>query len=432
MLLRRGFLGLVGGAQLALAGCARAVAPSGSQEARTGAAPRRFAALDGFCARAAPIGAAERESRQERARKLLRDGGLDALVAEAGPSMQYFAGEAWQRSERPLLLVLPVRGEAFFVGPAFEEGRLREKLVGRGELRAWQEHEDPYALAVAGLRERVGRAGARVALEPTIRHFIAGGLARAGHGIAFEDGSGVVDGCRMVKSAAELALLRRANEATKVALRAAAAEMSAGMSEDDLRELVQGAQEAAGLTSIWALVLFGPNAAFPHGTAERRPLAEGDLILVDTGGDLHGYQSDITRTWSLAAGAVSPEKRRAFDTVLRAQEAALAAIRPGARCGDVDAAARRVIGGAGFGGDYQRFTHRLGHGIGLEGHEQPYLVRGNDRRLEPGMTMSNEPGIYIPGQFGIRIEDIVMVTGSGAEVFGPRVRSLDAPFGDPG
>jgi len=439
MLIRRSFLGLVGGAQLALAGCARAVVgSSGPHPTRAGAvgpgtagagAASRFARLNGFCAGAAPIGAAEREARQERARKLLRDRGLDALVAEAGPSMQYFAGDAWQRSERPLLLVLPVRGEAFFVGPAFEEGRLREKLVGRGELRAWQEHEDPYALAAAGLCERGGCAGTRVALEPTMRYFVSTGLARAGRGISFEDGSAVVDACRMVKSAAELALLRRANEATKAALRAAAAELSVGMGENDLRELVQGAQEAAGLTSIWALVLFGPNAAFPHGTAERRPLAEGDLVLVDTGGDLHGYQSDITRTWSL--GAVSAEKRRVFDTVLRAQDAALAAIRPGARCGDVDAAARRVIGGAGFGGDYERFTHRLGHGIGLEGHERPYLVRGSETRLEPGMTMSNEPGIYIPGQLGVRIEDIVAVTETGAEVFGPRVRSLDAPFGDP-
>ncbi len=354
--------------------------------------------------------------------------GFDALIAEAGPAMHYLAGDPWSRSERPLLFVLPVRGRPLFVGPAFEERTLRQRMVGRADLRVWHDHEDPYALAVAALRERVGRSGARIALEPSIRFFVSAGLMRAGRGLAFDDGAPVMNACRMVKSAAELDLLRRANQATKAALRAAAAHAEAGMSEDDLRELVEGAQEAAGLRSIWALVLFGPNAAFPHGNDERRHLADGDLILVDTGGDLHGYQSDITRTW--ASGAVSADQRRAFDTVLRAQEAAMALIRPGARCSDVSAAARRVIAAAGFGAAYERFTHRLGHGIGLEGHEHPYLVRGNPIRLEPGMTMSNEPGIYIPGRFPIRIEDIVAVTTSGAEVFGPRVRSLDAPFGE--
>lgn len=432
MVSRRSFLRLAGAAPLALAGCARAVGSgavgSGAvgSGSRAGAAAGRFSALAGFCDGVAPIGAAEREQRQERARTLLHDAGFLALIAEAGPTMGYFAAGPWRRSERPLLLVLPVQGAPFFVGPAFEEGTARESVVERGELRVWQEHEDPYAIAVAGLRER-GAARGRIALEPTTRLFIAGGLGRAGHGLAFEDGATVVDGCRMRKSTAELAILRRASEATKAALRAVSAEVSIGMGEDDLEALVHGAQEAAGLGSIWSLVLFGPSAAFPHGTKQRRRLAEGDLILVDTGGDLLGYQSDITRTW--AAGAVDGERRRAFDTVLAAQDAAMQAIRPGARCADVDAAARRVITGRGFGAGYQRFTHRLGHGIGLEGHEAPYLVRGNDLVLAPGMTMSNEPGIYIPGRFGIRIEDIVAVTEGGVEVFGPRPRSLDAPFG---
>ncbi len=426
ILSRRGILGLAGAAPLALAGCGREIGRATAAPAST-SAPHRFAALEGFCAGAVPIAADEREARRERARKLLRDGGFDALVAEAGPALDYFAGDSWSRSERPLLFVLPVRGQPVFIGPAFEEGTLRERMVGRADLRVWQEHEDPYGLAVAALRERVGARG-RIALEPSVRFFISAGLVRAGRGLAFDDGAPVMNACRMVKSAAELDLLRRANQATKAALRAAAAHTVAGMSEDDLRELVQGAQEAAGLRSIWALVLFGPNAAFPHGNDARRRLASGDLILVDTGGELHGYQSDITRTW--AFGAVSAEERRAFAAVLRAQEVAMAAIVPGARCSDVDAAARRVITEAGFGDDYQRFTHRLGHGIGLEGHEHPYLVRGNQIRLEPGMTMSNEPGIYIPGRFGIRIEDIVAVTATGAEVFGPRVRSLDAPFGE--
>jgi Xaa-Pro dipeptidase len=432
---RREVLGVLGGLPLAAAACARGRSAAGPAAAGTGppaptgsGAARRFPELAGFCDGVAPIGADECAARQERARKLLRVAGFAALVVEAGPTMRYFAGDPWRRSERPLLLVLPVSGQPVFVGPAFEEGTLRESVVGGGaELRVWQEHEDPYALAVAALRDRGARRG-RVALEPTTRLFISTGLARAGSGIAFDAGAAVVDACRMVKSAAELALLRRANQATKAALRAASARAAAGMTEDELAGLVREAQEAAGLDSVWTLALFGPDAAFPHGTRNRRRLADGDLILVDTGGDLHGYQSDITRTW--AFGAVAPESRRAFDAVLAAQEAAMARIRPGARCGDVDAAARRVVAERGFGGDYQRFTHRLGHGIGLEGHEAPYLVRGSETRLVPGMTMSNEPGIYLAGRFGVRIEDIAAVTEEGVEVFGPRVRSLEAPFGD--
>ncbi len=427
MISRRASLAVLGSGPLALAGCARAARPGSASHTDAAARHSRFASLAGFCDGVPPIAAAELERRQERARLLLGGAGIIALVVEAGATMRYFAGDGWNRSERPLLLVLPAEGRPFFVGPAFEEGTLRETMVGGGELRVWQEHEDAYELAVAGLRERAGPRG-RVALDPSTRLFVSSGLTRAGDGLVFENGAALVDACRMVKSAAELALLRRANQATKAAVRAAAAHVSAGMTEDDLADLVEEAQKAAGLGSIWSLVAFGPNAAFPHGTKNRRRLASGDLILVDTGGDLHGYQSDISRTW--AFGPPSGEGRRAFDTVLRAQEAALEAIRPGARCGDVDAAARRVLADLGFGSAYERFTHRLGHGIGLEGHEPPYLVRGNQTRLEPGMTMSNEPGIYIRGQLGVRIEDIVAVTDGAAEVFGPRVRSLESPFGE--
>lgn len=229
----------------------------------------------------------------------------------------------------------------------------------------------------------------------------------------------------MIKSAAELACLRRANQATKAALAAVAAHVRAGMRQSDVAALVREAQGAAGLGSIWALVLFGPDAAYPHGTESDRVLVEGDLILVDTGGALHGYCSDITRTW--AFGAPDDQQRRIWDIVSEAQRAAMARIRPGVRCSEVAAAARAVVAAAGHGDGYQRFTHRLGHGIGLNVHEHPYLVRGNDLVLAPGMTMSNEPGLYLPGRLGVRIEDIVAVTEDGAEVFGPMAASIDAP-----
>src|SRR5690606_21520642 len=212
---------------------------------------------------------------------------------------------------------------------------------------------------------------------------------------------------------------------------AAAAPLArAGMSEAVLADVLRAAQRAAGLDNVWVLALFGPNAAYPHGTPEGRTLAEGDLILVDTGGFLHGYASDITRTWAFpSVEAIDEPRRKAWAVVHQAQTAALEQIRPGVRCAEVDAAAREVVAKAGFDPDYGVFTHRLGHGIGMEVHEAPYLVRDAEHRLEVGNTMSNEPGIYVPGGFGIRLEDIVAVGEDGPEVFGPRAGSLELPFG---
>lgn len=385
-----------------------------------------FAALEGLCDGIEPPDEAERAGHRERMQRALHDAGHDAVVIEPGATMQYLAGVRWGRSERPFLLVLPRTGEPLWVGPAFEERTAREQL-GSATLRVWQEHESPYARVAAALAER-GLGDRSVAMEPQLRHFVAEGLRHALGPGRVVDGAAVVEGTRMRKQPAELARLRRANEATKAALRRVAeTSMREGMGREELAELVVAAQQRAGLTDVWVLALLGPNAAFPHGTAHEHALAEGDLVLVDTGGSLHGYRSDITRTWAL--GAAPPQVERAWSVVARAQRAAMELIRPGVACGQVDAAARAVIEEAGFGAGYQRFTHRLGHGIGLEVHEPPYLVQDATRILEPGMTMSNEPGIYEPGVFGVRIEDIVAVTDDGHEVFGPSVESLAAPFG---
>lgn len=385
----------------------------------------RFSALAGFCDGVTPADERERSARRERGRAMMREAGISALILEAGTSLFYFTGMRWWPSERPLLYVLPVRGEPLWIGPAFEEGTLRQsEAVRDAELRVWQEHENPYTAAVQALADRGVRTG-RVAVDPEMRWFVVDGLRQARPKLEIGSGAGVINGCRMIKSAAELACLRRANEATKAALKAVAAEVQAGMRQSDVAALVRQSQEAAGLTGIWSIVLFGQDAAYPHGTRSDRALAEGDLILVDTGGTLHGYCSDITRTW--AFGAPSDEQRRAWQIVADAQQAAMARIRPGVRCSEVDATARAVVAAAGHGNDYQSFTHRLGHGIGLNGHEHPYLVRGNELVLAPGMTMSNEPGLYLPGRLGVRIEDIVAVTDDGVEVFGPRAESIEAP-----
>jgi len=345
--------------------------------------------------------------------------------------MRYFGGPAWGLSERPLLLVIPCDADPVLIGPAFERNTLEARQGGLSfALRSWEEHESPYALVRGALDDAKLDQSALVATGPTMRSFVSEGLraaaGRRGQGL----GAAAIDRCRRVKSAAELALLRRANEATKAAIAAVAPLAEVGMREAEFADLIRAAQRAAGLEGVWVLALFGPNAAYPHGTPEGRTLADGDLILVDTGGFLHGYASDITRTWAFPdPSVVDDERRRAWTVVHAAQTAALAAMQPGVRCARVDAAAREVIAAAGFDPDYGQFTHRLGHGIGMEVHEAPYLVRDSDQRLEVGNTMSNEPGLYLPGEFGIRLEDIVAIGETGPEVFGPRASSLDQPFG---
>ncbi|TPV92284.1 MAG: aminopeptidase P family protein [Myxococcales bacterium FL481] len=385
-----------------------------------------FPELAGFCDGVPPIGDAELGSRVENARRQARDRGYDGVLLEAGVSMRYFTGVRLWLSERPVLLWIPVAGDVVWVPPAFEEGSLRERLPSGATVRGWQEHEGPYGHAAGLVRDTGARRG-KVALDPVVRSFVSHGLAQASPGTVFDPAAGVVEACRMRKSPTELAIMRRANEATQASLRAAAGRLTEGMTQSEFRRIVRAAQTAAGLTDLWALVLFGPNAAFPHGTEQDRAATRGELILVDTGGELHGYQSDITRSWAL--GSVRDELRRAWETVRAAQDAALTKMRPGARCSEADAAARSVLAAAGYGADYERLTHRLGHGIGMQIHEHPYMVRGNDQVLAPGMTMSNEPGIYVPGSFGVRLEDIVAITEDGHEVFGRRAPSFEVPFG---
>lgn len=390
------------------------------------ATKQEFPELVGFCDGVPPIAEAEYTERLAAARKQAHDRGYDGVLLEAGVSTLYFTGVRWSQSERPMVLWVPVDGDVVWLPPAFEEGTLRERLPASALVRTWHEHEGPYQHVAALLRES-GRRRAKVAVDTAVRSYVLHGLTRASRGTQFDPASGVVEACRMRKSHSELALLRRANEATQAALKAAATRLTEGMTQSEFRGLIDAAQQAAGLRGIWALVLFGPNAAFPHGTAQDRSATPGELILVDTGGSLHGYQSDITRTW--AFGSVADELRQAWDTVRAAQDAGLAKMRPGLRCADADAAAREVMAAAGHGSGYERFTHRLGHGIGMQGHEEPYMVRDNDQVLAAGMTMSNEPGIYVPGSFGVRLEDIVAITDDGHEVFGVRPPSLDQPFG---
>lgn len=380
--------------------------------------PDPYAALVGFCDGIEPPDAAELAERVQRIRAALAPAGVRALVLEPGPNMQYLAGVSWGRSERPFLAVLTEQRLAW-ICPAFEERTAREQLGENAEVHPWREHEDPFA----ALPAIVGKGRAAVAVDPDARGFVYEGVRR--HGTARLDASPIVE-ARLRKTPAELARLRRANEATKAALALASTRVHPGMKQSEIAAEIRRAQEAAGLRDVWVLALTGPAASFPHGTREDRTLVDGELVLVDTGGALAGYRSDISRTW--AVGTVGDDVRRAWDAVVHAQAAALDAIRPGRTCAEADAIARAAIAKAGFGEGYESFTHRLGHGIGLQVHEPPYLRKDNARVLAPGMTMSNEPGIYRPGVLGVRIEDIVAVTDDAAEVFGAAVGSFEDPF----
>jgi Xaa-Pro dipeptidase len=421
---RRSFMAGAPAGLLAWAGCAGGRAPS--EPASPELSGDAFASLAGLLDDVVPPDAVEHRMHVVGVQEHMRRRGVGALVVEAGAGMQYLSGVRWGRSERPLLLVVPAEGAPAWVCPAFELRRAREQIAADVEVLTWDEHRSPYARVSQVLIERQ-LAGEPVSVDPDARTFVTLGMADVLGVELLDVTTPVLSACRMIKTPSELERLRRANEATKIALAAAARHLEPGMRQSELAALVRRAQEVAGLTQVWVLALFGPAAAFPHGTAEDRALEPGELVLVDTGGSLHGYRSDITRTW-LPFGGVSDEVRGAWETVRRAQQHAMRQIRPGNTCGAVDAAARAVMGEAGHGDGYERFTHRLGHGIGLEVHEPPYLVRDNPLPLQAGMTMSNEPGLYVPGEHGIRIEDIVAVTTGGVEIFGPPCGPFEEPF----
>jgi Xaa-Pro dipeptidase len=356
--------------------------------------------------------------------------GMDALMLTGGTSLMYFTSIGWGLSERLFAVVVPTRGQPFLVCPAFEEDRAREQLQGGPladtEVMTWEEHESPYALVAGGLRAR-GIAGGRIGMEETVRFVFSDGVAKAAPALEVVSGTPVTAGCRGVKDEHELALMQLANEVTLTAYKAAFEALEAGMTQGDFARLVSQAHSQQGFSG-GAGVQVGQYSALPHGSVTPQVIEEGSILLIDGGCSAEGYRSDISRTFVL--GAPTDRMREVFDIVHRAQAAALAAARPGVQAQSVDAAARGVVEDSGFGPGYTYFTHRVGHGIGMDGHEWPYLVKENTLLLEPGMTFSDEPGIYIPGEFGVRLEDDMYITSDGAGLFTPPSPSLDDPFGN--
>ncbi len=369
--------------------------------------------------RITPLPAEEYEARQDKARKLMAGAGLDALLLMGGSSLNYFTGVHWGRSERVFAALLPRRGELGYVCPAFERRRAEEQVRFGKDLRTWEEHQSPYQLLRQLLRDRNVR---RLGMEETLPYFVAAGLAREAPGVAQSPADPVTAGCRMVKSGREIALMELAAEATRNSILAAFRNLREGMTPPELAQAVAAGHARQGARPAFAIVGFGPESAFPHGSTRPQKLREGDVVLVDAGCLVEGYQSDITRT--TVFGTPTDRQRRVWDAVKKAQSAALAAARPGVPAETADAVARRIIEDAGWGPGYKFFSHRLGHGIGLDGHEWPYLVRGNRLPLEPGMAFSDEPGIYIYGEFGVRLEDVMVITETGARLLTLQSQSI--------
>ena len=393
------------------------------------ALPPAIKALRSLRGEARPITLEERAARQEKARGLMRENNLSAILLTEGTSLTYFTGIHWWGGERLFAMVLPAKGEAFYVSPAFEEGRAREQIglapEGKNpDVRIWWEDESPYERVAQGLSDR-GISSGTIGFEETVKFVFSDNIRKAAAGAAFTNATPVTAGCRMIKSAPEIDLMRLASKVTLAAYEATYRSMKAGMTQKDVGSMLEAAHRQLGFDG-GADVQVGEYSAFPHGSVTPQEIREGTIVLIDGGCTVEGYASDITRTFVL--GKASDKMKQVFDIVHRAQSAALAA-KPTVEAGSVDAAARKVISDAGYGPDYKYFTHRLGHGMGMDGHEWPYLVRGNTTKLQPQMTFSDEPGIYIRGEFGIRLEDDMHILENGAELFTPQSLSLENPFG---
>ena len=399
-------------------------------EAAADPLPPSIARLESWADRARPITADERMARVVKAKRLMADQGLSGLAMCGGTSMSYFTNIRWGGGERLFAVVIPVQGAAFVVCPAFEEDRAREQLargpLGDAQVYTWEEHESPYERVAQGLRDR-GISTGRLGAEETMQFRFSNGIALTAPAIEVVDATPVTAGCRGVKDAHEIELMTLANEVTLTAYKAAYLAMEEGMTQGDVGGLISTAHRRLGFSGS-ASVQTGEWSALPHGSITPQVISEGTILLIDGGCGVEGYRSDMSRTFVL--GEPTDIMKERFEIELEAQTAAHQAAGPGVLPEDVDAAARKVIEDAGYGPGYTYFTHRVGHGIGMDGHEWPYLVKGNRTPLVPGNTFSDEPGIYVAGEFGVRLEDCMYITDSGADLFTPQSPSLEDPFGN--
>ena len=373
-----------------------------------------------------PISTAERMQRIAKAQQLMRAAGLKALLVEAGTSLVYFTGVQWWRSERLTAGLIPAEGEPIIVTPHFEEPSVRENLKIAAEIRVWNEHESPFALLADWLKAH-GAGGGPVGVEETTRFFAFEGLRQLG--VETRADSGVVRACRVIKSPAEIALMQAAADITVAAYRETGPQIAKGMTPADIGNIMSAAMSRRGGTPEFTLVLLGEASAYPHGTGKPQEVRPGEVVLMDCGCSYQGYQSDISRT--LVMGEATKQQRSVWELVRRGQQIAFETAQVGTPSGAADDAVRAAYEKAGYGPGYKLpgTSHRTGHGIGLDVHEPVNLVHGETTRLAPGMCFSDEPGIYTPGSFGVRLEDCVHMTEGGPKWFSTPPSSLDAPFG---
>ena len=416
------------------------VAPLSAQRGRGaaaggGPAPESIAALTSMRHLAKPITVAERQARLEKARRLMTEQKIDAIILTGGTSLMYFTGIRWGNSERLTAVVIPKVGQPYIVTPAFEEDRTREQLAGgpieHTDVAIWQEDESPFERVATGLKDR-GIASGRVGIEETAKFVFADSISGAAPALKIVSASPIVAGCRMIKEAHEVELMRLASQITLKCYEAVFKALKPGMTQNDVSSLISAGYAKLGFSGF-ASIQVGEYTALPHGSITPQTIREGTILMLDDGCTVEGYQSDITRTFVL--GKATDKMKKVFDIVHQAQTAALKAARPGVPLESIDAAGRKVVIDNGYGPGFKYFTHRLGHGMGMDGHEWPYLVKNNmfgwEKALtvQPGMVFSDEPGIYIKGEFGVRLEDDMHVTPNGAELFTPQSPSIEDPFG---
>jgi Xaa-Pro dipeptidase len=392
------------------------------------AAEPDLSALSDITGATKPIDAAERAARLARAQSLMKAAGIGAVLIEPGSSMIYFTGVRWHTSERLTLAILPVEGEPCIVTPFFEEPSVRETLSVPAEVRVWQEDENPLAVVAGFLRDRKLAARA-IGLEAEVRYFAYAGLHRVLPDAKIVSADPVVRACRMIKTPAEIALMQAATEVTLAAYRWTKPRVEKGMTGPEISALMNAATRKLGGAPEFALALIGEASAYPHGSREIHRVADGQVVLMDCGCTVQGYQSDISRTW--VHGAATADQRKTWDQVARGQQIAFAAAKIGATAGSVDDAVRCHHETLGYGPGYKLpgLSHRTGHGIGMDGHEPVNLVRGETTKLAAGMCFSDEPGIYIPGRYGMRIEDCFHMSAAGPKWFSEPPRSIDVPLG---
>ncbi len=416
---RRNFLALATGAGAVAAtvgGVSRALAQVPAAPAHTP------------IAEAPPITREERNARLSRAQTLMRQHGIAALLVEAGSTLTYFTGVKWGRSERLTAALLPNDGPICMVTPAFEESRVREMLVVPGEVRVWEEDENPSKLVAGWLQEHKLASG-RIGIEETVRYFAVDGLQKALPSVQVLSGTPIVNGCRIIKTPAEIALMQRANDITIAAYRSIGQKIERGMSGADITALMRVATASFGGETPSGGTTIDKATAAPHGLKEPQLVKDGSVILMDCGCTVDGYHSDISRTFVF--GEPSKLQRKMWADIHRGQEIAMEAAQPGVPCGKVDDAVRAYYEKIGYGPGYKTpgLSHRTGHGIGLDVHEPVNLVHGEVTPLAAGMCFSNEPGLYAPGVFGVRLEDCFYMTETGPRYFSVPPPSIENPFG---